>query len=323
MQAPISTMSDPDDEPSNGNTLILTPEEIMMKGLELVGWPRERIMKRKSEETNIDQYTGLYGVEPCVMAQLVEDLQTTEIATARIDNINIDKLHWAVHFLYRYPTETENESTWKKCANTIREACWYYVDKIRNLKAAKIVWPQFQDSDIWVLSVDGTHLVTLEPGSSEFPKDTSYFSFKHHAAGFNYEIGIDLFRSKCIWLSGPHKAGEYNDAKIYKNFGLHDKLKLLGKKAIADEGYRGFTSTISTHNGLDSQPVREFKTRARQRHEAYNGMLKQFQVLSDRFRCKTNVNESFTAAEKLQMCFEAVNVLVQYKMELTGPLFDI
>jgi DDE superfamily endonuclease len=301
-----------------------TPEEIMMKGLVLLGLDEEKLKRRNPEKgKNISQYSGWYGVEPCVMAQLVEDLQTTGIATARIENINIDKLHWAVHFLYRYPTETENESTWNKCSNTIREACWFYVDKIRNLKADKIVWPQFLETDVWVLSVDGTHLVTVEPGGNpDFPRDPSYYSFKHHTAGFNYEIGVDLFKSKCIWFSGPHKAGEYNDAKIYRTFGLHKKLKQSGKKAIADEGYRGF-STISTHNALDTEPVREFKRRARQRHEAYNGMLKQFQVLSDRFRCKTNPKERFTAAEKLQMCFEAVNVLVQYKMDLTDPLFDI
>ena len=246
------------------SVVTFTAEQIMMKGLVLLGWDEDKL-KNRSPEKNISQYSAWYGVEPCVMSKLVEDLQTTNIASARIENLNIDKLHWAVHFLYRYPTETENESTWKKCSNTIRQACWFHVDKIRNLKAAKIVWPQFGDTDIWVMSVDGTHLVTLEPGGHpDFPKDPSYYSFKHHAAGFNYEVGIDLFRSKCIWLSGPHKAGEYNDAKIYKTCGLHDKLKQLGKKAIADEGYRGFPRTISTHNALDTQPVREFKTRARQ-----------------------------------------------------------
>jgi DDE superfamily endonuclease len=314
-------MSSSDDE----EPVIYTPEEIMMMGLGLLGLDEKKLKKRDPDKgKNVSQYSGWYGVEPCVTAKLVEDLQTTNIASARIDAISIDKLHWAIHFLYRYPTETENESTWKKCSNTIRDACWFYVDKIRNLKAAKIVWPQFLDTDIWVMSVDGTHFVTLEPGGHpDFPKDPSYYSFKHHAAGFNYEVGIDLFRGRCIWLSGPHKAGEFNDAKIFRTFGLHDKLKQLGKKAIADEGYRGFPRTISTHNSLDTPLVREFKTRARQRHEGYNGMLKNFQVLSDRFRCKTNAKEGYTAAERLQMCFEAVNVLVQYKMELTDPLWDI
>jgi hypothetical protein len=318
----MSSSDDDDDDSVIGNLLILTPDEVMMEGLVLAGWDAERLGKRQPE-TNIDQYNGLYGVEPCVMAQLFEDLQTTIIAEARIEGINLDKLHWAVHFLYRYPTETENESMWKKCGNTIRSACWFHIEKIRNLKAAKIVWPHFPSTDIFVMSVDGTHLLTLEPGHPDIPKDPSYFSYKHHAAGFNYEVGIDLFQSKCIWLSGPHKAGEFNDAKMYSTFGLHAKLKHLGKKAIGDFGYRGFPSTISFHNGLDTEPVREFKTRARQRHESYNGMLKQFQVLSDRFRCKTNPNDKLTAAEKLQMCFEAVNVIVQYKMEKTDPLFDI
>ena len=100
----------------------------------------------------------------------------------------------------------------------------------------KIVWPKFNPSDVWVMTVDGTHLVTLEPGDSDVPKDPAYFSFKHHAAGFNYVVGIDLFTSRCIWLSGPHKAGTYNDAKIFKEKGLRAKLRRHGKKAIADEG---------------------------------------------------------------------------------------
>jgi hypothetical protein len=96
------------------NTVNLTSEQILIHGLlRLAGWDAEKL-GRRSDETNTDQYRGLYGVEPCVMTELVKDLQTTDIATARIDSLNLDKLHWAVHFLYRYPTETENESTWKK-----------------------------------------------------------------------------------------------------------------------------------------------------------------------------------------------------------------
>jgi hypothetical protein len=303
---------------------VFTEAEMLNKGLILLGWSQERLERRKLE-TNIEQYHGMYGMDPSSTAKLWLDLQTTRIETARVnpDETSIDKLHWAMHFLYRYPTETERESTWQKCANTIREACWLYVYKIKELKAETIVWPKFGNSDVWVMTVDGTHLVTLEPGDNpDFPRDPSYFSFKHHTAGFNYEVGVHLFESKCIWLSGPHKAGVYNDAKIFRECGLMHRLRRKGKKAIADSGYRGFSNEISMHNSLDTEEVREFKTRARQRHEIYNGMLKQFGVLSDRFRCKNNKNERFTSAEKLQFCFEAVNVLVQYKMQ-TEPLFDI
>lgn len=304
------------------NLVILTTDDVMAKGLALLGWGADRLEGRQFQ-TNVDQYKGVYGVHPCVGAQLVEDLQTTKLAKARIERMDVKKLHWALNFLYRYPREVERESMWKKTRNTLRLATWYYVNKIRHLKGMKIVWPKFQEDDVWACSVDGTHLVTLEPGDSDVPKDPSYFSFKHHAAGFNYEVAVDLFESRVIWLSGPHKAGTYNDAKIFKEMGLQAKLRRHGLKAIGDEGYRGFPNEISTANVLDCEAVAEFKVRARQRHEIYNSKLKQFEVLSDRFRCKNNPNDKFTVAEKLQMCFEAVNVLVQYKMEFGEPLFDI
>ena len=126
-----------------------------------------------------------------------------------------------------------------------------------------------------------------------------------------------------MWLSGPHKAGEYNDAKIFREKGLLAKLETSKTMAIADEGYRGFPDHISRANSLDSEAVAKFKVRARQRHEIYNGKLKVFGVLGEQFRCKNNPNDKYTMAEKLQMCFEAVNVLVHYKMEWGEPLFDI
>jgi hypothetical protein len=310
-----------DDEMPSG-LVILSSDEMLVHGLQLLGWENKRL-NRRTTATNINQYSGMYGMHPGAVAQLSEDLQTTDIESARMKELSMDKLHWALHFLYRYPTETERESTWKKCANTVRNSTWLYVDKIRNLKHQKIVWPKFLDDDIWVMTVDGTHLVTLEPGNSDVPKDPSYFSFKHHSAGFNYEVGVHLFESKCIWLSGPHKAGTYNDAKMFREKGLKAKLESTGKKAIGDDGYRGFPNTVSTANALDCKEVTEFKTRARQRHEIYNGKLKQFGVLSERFRCKNNPKDKYTMEEKLQMCFEAVNVLVHYKMQHGEPLFDI
>ncbi len=311
-----------DDTSIPDSLVILSADDVVKHGLLLLGWTETRL-QRRLHDTNVEQYQGMYGLHPSAVAQLCEDLQVTRIITARVDRLDVSKLHWALHFLYRYPTETERESTWHKCANTVRDACWYYVDKIRNLKQMKIVWPKFLESDIWVMTVDGTHLVTLEPGDSDVPKDPAYFSFKHHTAGFNYEVGVHLFESKCIWLSGPHKAGTYNDAKVFNEKGLRKLLEKLKKMAIGDEGYRGYPKQISTANLLDSEKVRKFKVRARQRHEVYNGKLKQFQVLSERFRCKNNPNDMFSVAEKLQMCFEAVNVLVQYKMEFGEPLFDI
>lgn len=325
-----SDTSDSDDELCCPDIKIFSEGTILLEGLKLLGWTERRLnFKRRSVRRNHLQYRGMYGVPPIVTAQLCEDLQLTKVADAKVESskLDLDKLHWALHWLYRYPTETERESTWQKCGNTIRDACWYYVAKIRALKTEKITWPgrngHWKDDDKWVMTVDGTHLEILEPGDSDIPKDPAYFSFKHHAAGFNYEVGIDLFESRCIWLSGPWKAGEYNDRKMFKEKGLKRKLEQAGKMGIGDDGYTGYPRTISTANGMDSEEVSEFKSRARQRHEIYNGKLKHFDILSERFRCKSHPNDKFTVAEKLQMVFEAVNVLVQYKMEYGEPLFDI
>ncbi len=126
---------------------------------------------------------------------------------------------------------------------------------------------------------------------------------------------MSLFESRLIWISGPHKAGEYNDIKIFKEKGLKALLEATGKKVIGDQGYQGYPSLISLYNSFDAEEVREFKSRARNRHEKFNGMLKTFECLDSRFR---------HGREKLQACFEATAVIVQYKMTMMDePLFDI
>jgi len=167
------------------------------------------------------------------------------------------------------------------------------------------------------MSVDGVHFHTQEPSHPTLPKDTSYFSFKHKCAGFNYEVGVALHESRCVWLRGPYKAGAYNDIKIFKEKGLKKKLQKYKKKVIADHGYKGYPKLISTANSRDTEEVRKFKVRARQRHEKFNGMTKEFLCLSNKFRHQKDMEG------KLQACYEAVVVITQYKMELGTPLFDI
>ena len=56
------------------------------------------------------------------------------------------------------------------------------------------------------------------------------------------------------------------------------------------------------------------QSRARARHETFNGRIKNFGCLDDRFR---------HGMEKHKICFEAVCVIVQYQLENGSPLFDI
>ena len=98
------------------NIVVVTDEEMLYIGLELLGWTRERLDRRKRVETNVEQYHGMYGVDPSATVKLWHDLQSTQIEDARVyaDDTSLEKLHWALHFLYRYPTEKERERTGKK-----------------------------------------------------------------------------------------------------------------------------------------------------------------------------------------------------------------
>lgn len=229
---------------------------------------------------------------------------------------SVDLFLATLHFLYRYPTEIESSNLWKRTRKTSRKWTWFFVDRIKALKDDLFGWPEDNfGSLIWVMSVDGTHFRTEEPTAEDVPKDPAYFSFKHHSAGFNYEIGLALAESKIIWMSGPWRAGEFNDVKIFCDKGLAWLLKQHKKMVIADNGYRGYPALASTPNPHDPKEVALFKSRARSRQEALNNKFKNFECLSSRFR---------TSGEgRLEACIEAVAVIVQYKMDGGEPLYDI
>ena len=145
-QMNLNNLSEEESLPDD--VVVLSVDEMLYSGLKLLGWDECRL-DRWQCGTNVEQCIGMCGAHPSVVAQVCVDLQTTTVESARIEDLSVDKLHWAFHFLYRYPTETERESTWQKCANTIRQACWHYVDKLRCLKHEKICWPaNFNEFDI-------------------------------------------------------------------------------------------------------------------------------------------------------------------------------
>ena len=137
-----------------------------------------------------------------------------------------------------------------------------------------------------------------------------WYSHKLNKPGLAYEIGLELFESRVAWINGPYKAGESDLTIFRKEDGLKSKLP-LGKLLIADKGYNN-EAQISTPNPFDSKELKEFKSRARARHENFNARIKEFRILSERFR-SNNI-------ELHGIVFEAVCVLVQYSMENDRPL---
>ena len=142
--------------------------------------------------------------------------------------------------------------------------------------------------------------------------DKNWYSHKYHRPCVAYEIGMHLFENKIVWISGPHQAGETDLVIFRKENGLKDNIP-DGCNVIGDKGYSG-DEKVSINNRQDSDAVCKFKKTARAPHEALNGRLKEFVILSGRFRHKI---------EKHKIAFEAVCVVVQYSMENGRPLFPI
>jgi hypothetical protein len=180
----------------------------------------------------------------------------------------------------------------------------------------QIVWPDYwlpgsQYVPHFLLSVDGIHCQIFEPKHPTLSKDKSFYSHKFNQSGLDYELGIAAYESKLVWMNGPFKASRH-DVTIFRRAGLNEKIP-QGHKVIADSGYSGESIVVSTPNAHDPRLLCKFKSRARARHESFNGKLKNFRAISEHFR---------HGIEKHKIVFEAVCVICQYQMENGSPLFD-
>ena len=236
-----------DDDDNRGITSILTVDDMLITGLSLGGYTKQRI-KRTKGSTNIERYKSLYGSSPHVCAMIWEDFQTTSLPNAHV--LPRDrKVKWfliALHHLKRYPTEFEREAKFDVNIAWSRDWVWFFIEKIQALKDEKIVWPDNNfGTDVWAISVDGTHCWIEEPQHPIWSQDPKYFSHKYGKAGLNYELGISLSESKLVWMNGPFRAG-LNDVQVFRDQGLKAKLRHCGKMAIGDGGYSGHPYQCST-----------------------------------------------------------------------------
>jgi DDE superfamily endonuclease len=163
---------------------------------------------------------------------------------------------------------------------------------------------------VFLMTVDGTHCRISEPRKNP---SRLHYSHKLKKPAVAYEIGVDMEENKVRWISDPEMAG-YSDLHIFrKPGGLKEKIP-ANKRVIADNGYQGEDAVISAPNQLDSDEARKFKSRARARHESLNGRIKSHKITDHRFRSE---------ADKHQIVFEAVAIVVQYDMDNGMKLFSI
>lgn len=268
---------------------IYTPDQVLRIGLKMVGVDCHRQKKQKNS-TNLEDFRAHYCVDPIVCAQMWEDLQTTNIQEAHVDAKSVDNLNSgcnlknflrAFHFLMRYQTDREKKCSSGHASETIRKWIWYFVVKIGALRGMKIVWPGTWTSN-FIISVDGVHCRFHEEKHPTLSKNPKLWSHKFNGPGLAYELALDIFCSKLVWLKGPLEAGN-SDRKIY-NSELRQKIP-AGKKVVTDGGYRNRADPrIAAPNSQDSEELRTFKARARMRQENFNNRLKRFGCLKNSFR---------------------------------------
>lgn len=158
---------------------------------------------------------------------------------------------------------------------------------------------------VYKLSVDGTDCKIFEPS----PFSTHWFSHKHNGPGIRYEVAISVATGHIVWVHGPFPCGKYNDIRIFR---LKLKNLLLPhEKVIADRGYRDEKCVYLPNDLIYADNL---YSSVRARHENANRRIKQFNIISNRFRHDLSLQH---------FCFFAAANLAQLMIENGSPLFSI
>jgi hypothetical protein len=243
------------------------------------------------------------------------------------------KRFFAAHFfLWAHPKNASMLSSrfkgaCDKCCQG--EPLWKRIRRIAALKSKKIVWDDNvanpKNLETFTLSLDGTDYKMNETKHKTLPRDNGACSHKMKHAAAKHEIAMAVHRPKCVHIAGPFKGGTH-DLEMFRRGGLKEKLQALNVKirnfqrtklAIVDRGYASQRvdekNLLSVPNSMGSNELERFKSRARLRHETFNGRLKCFGSLSAQ-----TFRHGF---DKHKFAFEAVVVTVQHQMDNGSPIF--
>jgi hypothetical protein len=130
------------------------------------------------------------------------------------------------------------------------------------------------------------------------------YSHKFKKAALRYELGVCIRTGDLVWIHGPFPAGDWNDLAIFLNA---IKYYLLpGECVEADDGYKAEDPAVVRAPGavrfMEDKHWHMKRSKARRRHETINQRIKQYSVLTHRFRHDLG---------KHSMCFRACAVLTQ------------
>ena len=297
--------------------MIFSAFDVQNLGLELVGCDATRF----NEDTTIKHFTAEYGSYPVTLATLFSEMVQRGIVWGKDNSYEgMKSFLVANHFLFHYPKNSYALAHHFRLAeNKCRgKPVWDWIEKISQMMQWKICWdPDIDDPDKakFAVTIDGVDFRVWEPKHPTLSQDKSYYSEKFKHSAVKYEIALSVFNQKCVWISSQHK-GAVHDLTIFKEpGGLADKIP-EDKLAVVDRGYKDPTnSSVSLPNTTDPPELNSFKTRARLRHETFNGRLKKFRILDATFE--------HTPLGKQEIALQAVATLVQHQIDQGWPLYDV
>ena len=292
-------------------TAMITKESIELVAKDSLRWPEGRKWKTKDKDR---RFRACFGAPSNIVAALWNLI----VARGNIDESGAHPKHllWALVHLKTYSTiEIHCSIVGWPSAKTFAKWSWYFVERLSELKDDVISLDnRFDGIDGGVaytncfMSVDGTDCPVFEP----WPFSKTMYSHKLNGPGVKYEVGVCLMTGRIVWTNGPF-VGSKHDGTIFRN-GLSPLLH-DDEGVECDRGYGGDDKMKTPSMGFDSKQ-RKMKSNARAQHEAVNGRLKQFNVLTTHFRHMKPDREGMM--RKHGMCFNAVAVITQMKFTLGG-----
>ena len=296
-----------------------TPQQFLILGLRLKGFRAQRVDKM-GPKAKLGYYRQFFGTYPEICSILFDDFQTTDIAEARIDSPCYKYFLITLHWMKTYKLEGDMSSNFDRGEKTLREHTRTYVAALQALKAVKIVLPDLAEAEeTFLLTTDGVHCDIPE---QHMDPDRLWKSCKTNSPGLAYELAISIWSGKLVWINGPHKGGTRDVDIFVQAGGLASRIP-AGKLVLVDQGYnqapKDKISRKDKH--IDPEDLYDFKNRALARHEKFNGRIKEYKVLSERFRHRGARGVGIMDTHK--SVFEAVCVIVQYEMDNGHPLFSV
>lgn len=312
----------------------ISPAAARKAMLEFRGVPLNRISPESAEQ----ELKEHYGVGSELATKIWKELckiGRSDLKLTKKEKSMKGYFHYSMtlHFLWAYP---KNAKVFGRSFKGVGSMCHARGEKVRtwifriaHLRLKVIRWPvaEFNDPDghVFIVSVDCTDFRQREKKHDEYHRDEKECSEKLKQCACKFEVAMHLWESRVVWVNGPFRGGKH-DKTIFVEDGLGDIIA-KGKLAIADRGYKikeeekEYRDKISMPRHTDNQELGKFKSRARSRHEKFNGRMKRFSILSgDEFRHGGGGEEGRGLYGKVVF---AVAVICQFEMDLGSKLFNV